>query len=739
MESPTTTRKSVQWKVDYKLLDVQQGDSAIVIIKKKTEEEWVIDKVILIDCGDKGQGYTVAEELDKIVGNRYLDALIITHWDSDHCGGLFQEKQGVRRISEWIDFKTTILLCPMRPNKADSNPNYYFQRKAKEEIQKTLKKTSESVDKTELIEKIEEKEIDQQDLAIKKSVKKYTKKYIQRYLQKYLGKVPQKISKDFIDDDDVEVCEIPNIPTFEKSIDKTPKEDVAKSKPSKEIEKKVDVELEVPEKCKFVKGTVRNDYTTEKIDYDAETEKLSKESKISIFVDSFEKCYEGVEAIFGVDILRGNENELLSSSLTEKSLMELMMTELGVTITKNEYCGDIDIKILACDGYVVGSCEKNYNTTIENEDTSPENRKSISCLLINNETVLLTSGDLWKSSDISLRNYITKSLGIDTVQLMKMNHHGSSYNTLTQYFLGTLNHQVALLSYGENNKFVHPSQNILDTLLQSFSGLTFCTNYPKVFGPIEVLSESDLQKYLEYHEMKNLEKKQRVEVNNKRENKEAFLHKVYPTQQGVYVEMGQNSDYCVIGNVYYISYDDQIAKKKVSKKCTTSFTKSPVIFVSTTTDLDTKDVKLESAKFVKKNLSQNNFTFKFDVKCEGHIHNAKKALDMLYDKLTLHLVGGAFNKRNRNWHIEVTVRQSLLFFYSDTDEVVKTMEDLLINNDLVVVKHEVLMSQEIFGTSYLFTFPVNKEQQNIQNDLKTVCNILDKLGFACDLKKILYD
>lgn len=71
-------RKIVDGIMEVHTIDVGQGDSILVIQK---------DKVMLVDCGTRAKGATVAEYLKKL-GITKIDILVGTHSHDDHMGGI---------------------------------------------------------------------------------------------------------------------------------------------------------------------------------------------------------------------------------------------------------------------------------------------------------------------------------------------------------------------------------------------------------------------------------------------------------------------------------------------------------------------------------------------------------------------------------------------------------------------------------------------------------------------------
>ncbi|MCQ2751801.1 MAG: MBL fold metallo-hydrolase [Coriobacteriales bacterium] len=74
----TSDTKQVDAELEVTFFDVGQGDSALVTCD---------DKYLLIDGGDSKKSSVIYNDLDKR-NISFLDYIIITHTDSDHCGGV---------------------------------------------------------------------------------------------------------------------------------------------------------------------------------------------------------------------------------------------------------------------------------------------------------------------------------------------------------------------------------------------------------------------------------------------------------------------------------------------------------------------------------------------------------------------------------------------------------------------------------------------------------------------------
>lgn len=90
-------------------------------------------------------------------------------------------------------------------------------------------------------------------------------------------------------------------------------------------------------------------------------------------------------------------------------------------------------------------------------DENSINNNSIVCKIVYNDFSILFTGDIEKIAE----KEILKNSEIDlNAIILKAAHHGSNTST-TQEFLGKVNPQVILIEVGKNNKFGHPSPEIL--------------------------------------------------------------------------------------------------------------------------------------------------------------------------------------------------------------------------------------------------------------------------------------
>jgi competence protein ComEC len=71
--------------------------------------------------------------------------------------------------------------------------------------------------------------------------------------------------------------------------------------------------------------------------------------------------------------------------------------------------------------------------------------------------------DLFLGGDISLSIENTIVNNINEVEVMKVSHHGSNTSNGPE-FLESLSPEYAIISVGKNNKYNHPSKNVLSNL-----------------------------------------------------------------------------------------------------------------------------------------------------------------------------------------------------------------------------------------------------------------------------------
>ena len=92
------------------------------------------------------------------------------------------------------------------------------------------------------------------------------------------------------------------------------------------------------------------------------------------------------------------------------------------------------------------------------------NDRSIALLLEYGQLRIFLSGDLEEEGELG----ILESALIDQVDILKVAHHGSKTSS-TKVFLSQVRPELSLISVGKNNKFNHPSPEVLDNLRAVFS------------------------------------------------------------------------------------------------------------------------------------------------------------------------------------------------------------------------------------------------------------------------------
>ncbi len=88
------------------------------------------------------------------------------------------------------------------------------------------------------------------------------------------------------------------------------------------------------------------------------------------------------------------------------------------------------------------------------------NMASLVIKLVYGETSFLLTGDSPKAIEEYLISLDGKDLDID---VLKLGHHGSKTST-GEYFVGMTSPEIAVISVGANNRYKHPSQEVLNIL-----------------------------------------------------------------------------------------------------------------------------------------------------------------------------------------------------------------------------------------------------------------------------------
>lgn len=123
----------------------------------------------------------------------------------------------------------------------------------------------------------------------------------------------------------------------------------------------------------------------------------------------------------------------------------------------------------------INNCEKKTNGNILYEDYlkidnvivyslnngnySDENSLSIVLLLVIDNYKILLMGDAPKS----VEEEIIKKYNLDNIDLLKVGHHGSNTSS-SKNFIGNIKPKYSIISVGENNKFGHPKESVLNNL-----------------------------------------------------------------------------------------------------------------------------------------------------------------------------------------------------------------------------------------------------------------------------------
>ena len=123
---------------------------------------------------------------------------------------------------------------------------------------------------------------------------------------------------------------------------------------------------------------------------------------------------------------------------------------------------------------------------INDKDQTNENEDSlIIYTTLNNKNILLM-GDAGKTSE----KYILDTYDISNLDILKVGHHGSKYST-GEDFLKKLNLKYAFISVGLNNKFNHPSDEVIE-LLKKYNVASYLTS---INGMIKIVIKNNIEVY----------------------------------------------------------------------------------------------------------------------------------------------------------------------------------------------------------------------------------------------------
>lgn len=91
------------------------------------------------------------------------------------------------------------------------------------------------------------------------------------------------------------------------------------------------------------------------------------------------------------------------------------------------------------------------------------NNNSIVCKLHYNNFSILFTGDIEEIAEKQILQEYQNNLNILNSMILKVAHHGSKTST-TEEFLKVVKPRIALIGVGENNKFGHPNEDVIDRL-----------------------------------------------------------------------------------------------------------------------------------------------------------------------------------------------------------------------------------------------------------------------------------
>ena len=112
--------------------------------------------------------------------------------------------------------------------------------------------------------------------------------------------------------------------------------------------------------------------------------------------------------------------------------------------------------------------EEQYNidnvhiTSLNNIDYGNENDNSIVLYVIIDEYKFLFMGD----AGIEVEEDLMKKYNLKDIDVLKVGHHGSKTSS-SRLFIEYITPKYSIISVGENNKFGHPNDSVLETLNKS--------------------------------------------------------------------------------------------------------------------------------------------------------------------------------------------------------------------------------------------------------------------------------
>ena len=103
----------------------------------------------------------------------------------------------------------------------------------------------------------------------------------------------------------------------------------------------------------------------------------------------------------------------------------------------------------------------------------PNNSKLISENVLNNNSIvcklryknfsMLFTGDIEEIAEKQILQEYKNNLQLLNSTVLKIGHHGSKTSSI-QEFIEVVNPKIALIGVGENNKFGHPNDNVIERL-----------------------------------------------------------------------------------------------------------------------------------------------------------------------------------------------------------------------------------------------------------------------------------
>lgn len=91
------------------------------------------------------------------------------------------------------------------------------------------------------------------------------------------------------------------------------------------------------------------------------------------------------------------------------------------------------------------------------------NNNSIVCKISYNNFSMLFTGDIEEQAEVKILQEYEDNIKILKSEILKVAHHGSKTSTTIE-FLKAVNPKVALIGVGKNNKFGHPSNEVIQRL-----------------------------------------------------------------------------------------------------------------------------------------------------------------------------------------------------------------------------------------------------------------------------------